>query len=648
MQDTVPFVEVTRLPPSASFYSAVCQPLGVRFVSASPSNIVFGGASSGETVFEVRAAGTSNAAGGGTSGDEPRLSRIVLSAPTRSAVADFYAAALRASPDLRKRTGIDCFLRRRRDAAAADDNESGAGATDDEDYESARICDPDGNIMEVVYVNPPGYPSGYGGSTVRRTQSTNREASRILDWNFDVAASGPRARAPSINGGAGGAAYSTAAPYYPRRATAPPPPQQELMSMTLEDDDHPRVLRRSVTTSTIEKTTATAQPAMQQQQQQQQGGGMSTGAVVGTVLGAVSVGAAIGGALTYTLMRKERAPAPHYGEDEWQQHQGAPGQRYVEVERTIKEKVRYPEDYQQQQYQQQRARQAYAASPPDDDRASRAGSQYTMGGQPRRARGRSEAAGTRRPLMLDEHEYRSAAGSAAGGPMLLMDHEYRSNAGSRFSATMGSAPRAPEPVPIPVAAPSVQGGGGSVADYRSRAPSRTRAPSTYSRAPSRSRHGETAAPPPPPPPPPPPAPFQQLASPSEVSGAPRRARASSIVSKPPDSYTYVSGATGRSRRNSYQSTGSTVRPGGGASPGYVPRAVAVEPPPSIVAAQNNRGGIPVRRPSSRSSRAPSQLTVRDRDRDDASTVSRRSRAFWDDDSASLAPDDSISNVGGRR
>ena len=115
MQDTVPFVEVTRLPPSASFYSAVCQPLGVRFVSASPSNIVFGSASGGP-VFEVRAAGTSNAAGGG--GDQPRLSRIVLSAPTRSAVADFYAAALRAQPELRKRTGIDCFLRRRQDADA--------------------------------------------------------------------------------------------------------------------------------------------------------------------------------------------------------------------------------------------------------------------------------------------------------------------------------------------------------------------------------------------------------------------------------------------------------------------------------------------------------------------------------------------------
>ena len=135
-----------------------------------------------------------------------------------------------------------------------------------------------------------------------------------------------------------------------------------------------------------------------------------------------------------------------------------------------------------------------------------------------------------------------------------------------------------------------------------------------------------------------------------MGGVPRRSRAASSVSKPPDSYTYVSGATGhggRSRRNSYQSAASTVRPSGGSQAGYVPRAVAVEPPPSIVAAQNR---VPVRRPSSRSSRAPSQLTVRDRDRDDAtaSVVSRRSRAFWDDDSASLAPDDSISNVGSRR
>ena len=122
-------------------------------------------------------------------------------------------------------------------------------------------------------------------------------------------------------------------------------------------------------------------------------------------------------------------------------------------------------------------------------------------------------------------------------------------------------------------------GAGSVADYRTRAPSRSRAPSTYSRAPSRgpSRHGD--APPPPPPPPPPPAPYQ---APSEAP--PRRSRAASSVSKPPDSYTYVSGATGhggRSRRNSYQSAASTVRPSGGSQAGYVPRAVAMEPPASF-------------------------------------------------------------------
>ena len=80
-------------------------------------------------------------------------------------------------------------------------------------------------------------------------------------------------------------------------------------------------------------------------------------------------------------------------------------------------------------------------------------------------------------------------------------------------------------------------------------------------------------------------------------------------------------------------------------PCYVPRAVAMEPPaPSTVLGSQARSGL-ARRASSRS-RAPSQLTARDRD--DASVVSRRSRAYWDDDSASLAPDDSISNVGSRR
>lgn len=124
----LPFIQVRDLAPSASFYSAIMQPLGLRFISASSSSIVFGNP---DPTFEVKAsAGTS------------RPTRIVLSVGTPSAVSAFHAAAKRAN------SKGACQLQ------LQENNGSGSRAS---------VTDLEGNILEV--------------------SSTGSKVTRILSWN---------------------------------------------------------------------------------------------------------------------------------------------------------------------------------------------------------------------------------------------------------------------------------------------------------------------------------------------------------------------------------------------------------------------------------------------------------------------------------
>ncbi|KAI1130182.1 hypothetical protein F5Y10DRAFT_263440 [Nemania abortiva] len=286
----LPCVRVRDLPPSASFYSAITQPLGLRFVSANAGSIVFGNPN---PTFEVKATPAGTAA--------PKPTRIVLSASSPSAVSAFHAAARRANPN------GNCHILLKEDDGAG--GESRASATDLE-----------GNVMEIVYT-PPNYSPGYAGSTVRQTQSTTtRHPTGILGWNLDAATSMV---------GAARSAVGSATPSRPGLATLVPP----------GEDESYRIICRSFTSSTVE----TSSP------QEESSKGMSSGAVVGTVLGAAAA-AAVGAGLAYAFMKKDRDRAPRQEFDAAPPFQRRatyhPGQqpRYVEMERTV-EKVRYPEQY---------------------------------------------------------------------------------------------------------------------------------------------------------------------------------------------------------------------------------------------------------------------------------------------------------------
>lgn len=403
-----PYADVTCLPESASFYSAITHPLGLRFLSADSTRIIFG--AGGDPIFEVRAICDDNS--------PLKRARFVISASSPSVVSDFHAAGLRAHPDLTKIGGDSHFLRHARPADPSSGGES-----------RARITDLDGNIMEVVYLPSRDHPSHHNASTARRTQSTTSEVSRILDWNLDVASrSQPSQSVAGSRAAPGGSANAIARhPARPAPAAAP------------AEDEPWTTYRRSVTTSTFEPAPSPRENSS----------GLGTGTIISSVLGAVAAGAAIGGALTYMSMRndRERAPRQEFDPPAMQRRSTMPDpypnqhQRYVEVERTV-EKIRYPEDYVPTKGARHYPPPSYVArysQAPDrsreveelDDRASRHSTRHSTTG---RNRTRSEAGSSRRPLMIAEAEHRSTAASKhTGAPKLLMETEYRSQAGSRYA-----------------------------------------------------------------------------------------------------------------------------------------------------------------------------------------------------------------------
>lgn len=378
----LPFFQVSDLPPSASFYAAITQPLGLRYISATPSSIVFGDAASPspEPVFEVKKSV-------GADSLPPQPSRLVLSTKSPSAVSAFHAAALRANPDLQECDANSNYFQ-------PPDSSDATGET------LARIGDFDGNIMEVVYGSRPGYAASQAGSAVHRD---SHEVSRVLDWNLDVGSNSLASRSVagtatpgSIAPSAMGSRAASGAPY--------------------------SFLQRSVTTSTVE-TSPRENPK-----------GLGTNAILGTVLG-MAVGAAVGGALTYNMMKSDpqREPQAFQGYEQpppFSRRSTAPDPsdqpRYIEYP---------PGKYPPSSYTGARSRVVEEL----DDRASRHSSHYTTGtGTGSKSRGRSEVSSSaRRPLMITDHEHRSNAGSSKHGsdsPKLLTEAEHRSTASSRHTS----------------------------------------------------------------------------------------------------------------------------------------------------------------------------------------------------------------------
>lgn len=408
----LPFIEVSHLPSSSSFYSAITQPLGLRYLSAGDSS--FAGPSGSPTltygftapslptpVFELRQVPPTS---------RPlKLSRVVLSASSPDAVGLFRALVQRS----KDQDGRASFF---------DDQALGSlGYPLDKTIET----DLDGNVMEIVYIPPPGYPEGYTGSTVRKTQSNQSEVSRILSWNYDIAVADPTstmAIAPL-------APTSTSLVSHRRPGRFP-------------DNDMAPVVRRSITSTTttlVEPSDSLASP------RQNANGSVSTSSVVGALLGVAAAGAAIGAGVAYGVMKNDRGrdefeappfqrrstfPEPFPGDGSQYSGYGPAEKDYL----STRDRRPPPTLVSRHTYSQA----PQAAGGPFDDKASRLSSRFKPSGAPS-VRTRSEVPASRSQLLLTDAEHRSQASSRQSAKTQELEDmvaaDYRSHASSRQTSS---------------------------------------------------------------------------------------------------------------------------------------------------------------------------------------------------------------------
>lgn len=389
--EMLPFIEVSHLPSSSSFYSAITQPLSLRYISAgdapgSPS-LTYGFAPASIPVFELRqVAPTSRPL---------KRSRVILSASSPDVVGHFRAVVQRSK-------GLDGR------AASFFDGQGCMGYPSDKAVET----DLDGNVMEVVYIPPPGYSEGYAGSTVRPTQSGQNEASRILSWNYGVVVADPT---------------MSLAPLSSRRRYA--------------DDDMAPVVRRSVTSTTtlVEPldSSSLASP------RQNANGSVSTSTVVGTLLGVAAAGAAVGAGVAYGMLRHDRPRGTEFEAPPFQRRSTFPepysgeGSRYSEYGPGGKDYVYGPGA------PTLASRHSYGQAP-QDDKASRPSSRFKQSSVAPSTRTRSDAPASRSQLLLTDAEHRSQASSRHSAKtndleyMVAADYRSHASASRQTSASRRS------------------------------------------------------------------------------------------------------------------------------------------------------------------------------------------------------------------
>ncbi|KAF4121578.1 hypothetical protein GMORB2_1986 [Geosmithia morbida] len=266
----VPFVEVSHLPSSSSFYSAVLQPLGIYCISPTPTRdkelqaSVAYGLSQFEILLEVRQSENPL--------KSPRVSSLTLSAPTRASVTAFYRCWLKADPPtwspFRDNRGLERVYNDRQQALEGPwtTNEDGVPVT------QAFIYDHVGNRLEVKY----------HGSSSRR----NRGKASVLGWDFDIQEN-PLAKFVAVD-----------SPFIPR-GFFPMTHFQSLSSTSTPSSTTGPVM----TSATSQDSDSLANP-----RESSRTTGLNTQTVVGALLGA-----AAGAAVTYGLISgsKEEEPEKH-------------------------------------------------------------------------------------------------------------------------------------------------------------------------------------------------------------------------------------------------------------------------------------------------------------------------------------------------
>lgn len=275
---TVPVVEVSHLPSSASFYAAVSQPLGIHFLPhTSASTLAFGLPASPALPCEVLFTLSESAS--------PSRTTLKFRASSQAAVTEFHWRALQANAN---EIPSQTFLKHTAEESIA------------------SITDLDGNMLEARFNRRNSVP-------LISTAST-KEARRVLEWQRDVAIqlSSDGASISSSSSSARKAQPPIHSPS-PHQKVAPPDPRLQRRETIATSHYQPRETQVEVGNSIL--------------------GGLSNQALIGTLLGA-----AAGAAVAYAMVKSEEPRRSDPARPRLVTYHTTPAAispRVQEVERTI-------------------------------------------------------------------------------------------------------------------------------------------------------------------------------------------------------------------------------------------------------------------------------------------------------------------------
>jgi hypothetical protein len=288
---TLPFVEVSHLASSSSFYSATLQILGLRYLNESrdPSSSI-GTVTYGLTAGVTKTGGKHRQAltdgrGEEIKGPQPvlqirevsrpfdpvRISTVVIAVPAPGQIVDFYEAALTANPWLAIQTDGDPIY------AGGPSPRPRLGIDGGETPRRATVRDLDGNTIQVVYRQPT-CPRDYYG--------------RVIEWTYDGATHSTYTTTTHI----------TRKTTHTRNRSLSQPQLQPVASAPAE------MAQRAAAHPEKEDEPVSVSP-----RQSSNNNGLSTTTVVGAILGVAAAGAALTyGFASHAAKERERKPRQEY------------------------------------------------------------------------------------------------------------------------------------------------------------------------------------------------------------------------------------------------------------------------------------------------------------------------------------------------
>ncbi|KAI5466527.1 hypothetical protein BGZ63DRAFT_421007 [Mariannaea sp. PMI_226] len=289
----LPYLEVSHLASSTSFYSSILQPLGLCYLgtdrdhSSSVGTVTYGFPAHGRVeaspILQIREASQPF--------EPPKSSFIVFAASSPPAVGDFHDCALAANPWLRVPPD---------DGFVAADPRLRLGVEGGPTPGRATVRDLDSNTIQVVAAPP----------------NAQKDVGQVLNWNFDINSRSKHVITRSQSHPLPSPTSSSASSHAHSQIAFHSQPRSQASNRSAHPgfgSTAPLAMPQRAPSQFAEEPEPFSEPSVSPRQSSSNNG-LSTTTVVGALLG-VAAGAAAGAALTYTFANNERDRRPRHEVD---------------------------------------------------------------------------------------------------------------------------------------------------------------------------------------------------------------------------------------------------------------------------------------------------------------------------------------------